>query len=292
MSGNYSNINVDLTTFFTPYTSGTKVVTNYQVNGNDIGNTFQPYNYGPMAQSTNYLSNNADLNTLFQNINVVNSYTGSGLLLENSQYTVLQFVASGFVSFQYDQPVNYGLVGGGDGGDGGDGGNKYGGNGGNGGRVNIGTTNLLAGQNIITIGGGGNSGLSGLGGPGGNTSLNSISTNSSGLSALGGPGGTTIYTFPDEFEGVAGTTLNIGNATYYLAGGGGGGISGDSAYIPAPNTNINYGVGYGGGAVAKGNANNSGIENTGGGGSGGGVYGGDSGAAGGHGGSGVAYIWF
>jgi hypothetical protein len=88
----------------------------------------------------------------------------------------------------------------------------------------------------------------------------------------------------------------INTSMYYFGGGGGGGTSGNDAYnnyptTPANSSDKNYGVGYGGGAVACGNDVNGGINNTGGGGSGGGVYNIDA-QKGGAGGSGLVIIYF
>ena len=63
-----------------PHKSGTKKIVNYQENGTDIGNLYQPYYRGTIASNTSFKSsqNNilVDLSTLFQNkdITLLNSY--------------------------------------------------------------------------------------------------------------------------------------------------------------------------------------------------------------------------
>ena len=108
----YSYNKSDLTTFFMPYSSGTKIVTNYKINGNDIGNLFQPYVSGNFAPQT-YFKNaqGADLNTLFQNINVpLITTTGSFITLTNSLYTVYKFINNGTIAFSTNQNINYCIV--------------------------------------------------------------------------------------------------------------------------------------------------------------------------------------
>ena len=60
----------DLIYVFKTYTSGTKTTTNYQVNGQDLSDIFQPYSSEPKAETTGITVNGNDLNNIFQNKNI------------------------------------------------------------------------------------------------------------------------------------------------------------------------------------------------------------------------------
>jgi len=156
----------------------------------------------------------------------------------------------------------------------------------------------------ISLFGGGISAIGGYGGTG--QASQSQQPGGSGGGSSDASGGVGWYSSYNEEHSSAGTLYEghipqngpiiINTSMYYFGGGGGGGTSGNDPYnnnpvTPANSTNKSYGVGYGGGAVACGDANNNGIINTGGGGSGGGVFAGSS-NNGGNGGSGIIIIYF
>ena len=203
--------------------------------------------------------------------------------MTNSLYTVYKFINNGTIAFSTNQNINYCIVGGGNCGSNGIYGN--GGNGGNGGGVVQGT--MTTNNCNITIGDGGGQDINGT-----PSTINTITTDSGTGFGAGGIGSNSDNNTNSAIEGRVGTQFNIGTTPYYVAGGGGGGTSGNDAYVPATITNLNYGVGFGGGPVAYGNANNNGLANYGGGGSGGGIYKGGAIAPWGQGGSGVCFIWF
>lgn len=217
------------------------------------------------------------------------------------------------------------IVGGGGGGGGGSN-SGSGGGGGGGGEITDTTYHIIPSKIYeCSVGPGG---IGGIGTNGSTGTFSSFGGSNLYEYAIGGSGGTGTYSTAqqpggggggssDASGGVgwyskdgsqsAGTSYEgiipqngpiiINTSMYYFGGGGGGGTSGNDPYnnyptTPANSSDKNYGVGYGGGAVACGDAVNSGITNTGGGGSGGGVYGSNKSQNGGAGGSGLVIIYF
>ena len=212
----YSSVNQkDLIYIFKPYSSGTNPITKYSSEGINLAEIFQPYTEGNIKARAieNYLYNNVDLNTIFENLvtNNVTDYNPFSSSTSVTSYTYNIFNVSG--TFTLEQSVSNAhilVIGGGGGGGGGintDQNNqlRYEGSGGN--SISLGPVSLNAGTYTISIGYGNKTETSG------ESSSISGPENFNTLIATGGECGSensnssnTQYSFQDGTN----TTFNFG----------------------------------------------------------------------------------
>jgi hypothetical protein len=217
----YSSINQkDLIYIFKPYSSGTNPITKYSSDGINLAEIFQPYTEGNIKARAieNYLYNDVDLNTIFENLvtNNITDYNPFSSSTTVTSYTYNIFNVSGTFTLEQSVSNAHILVIGGGGGI-----NmlqnneqntsqtsnqpRYEGSGGN--SITLGPVSLNAGTYTISIGYGSKTGTSGE-----STSITGPEDFNT-LIATGGESGSensnssnTQYTFQDGTN----TTFNFG----------------------------------------------------------------------------------
>ena len=214
----YSSVNQkDLIYIFKPYSSGTNPITKYSTEGINLAEIFQPYTEGNIKARAieNYLYNNVDLNTIFENLvtNNVTDYNPFSSSTSVTSYTYNIFNVSG--TFTLEQSVSNAhilVIGGGGGGGGGGGINTdqnnqphYEGSGGN--SITLGPISLNAGTYTISIGYGNKHGTSGesssISGP---ENFNTLIATGGECGSENGNSSNTQYIFQDGTN----TTFNFG----------------------------------------------------------------------------------
>ena len=213
----YSSVNYkDLIYIFKPYSSGTNPITKYSTEGINLAEIFQPYTEGNIKARAieNYLYNNVDLNTIFENLvtNNVTDYNPFSSSTSVTSYTYNIFNVSGIFTLEQSVSNAHILVIGGGGGinmlqtnDQNTDQSRYEGFGGN--SITLGPVSLNAGTYTISIGYGNKTGTSG------ESSSISGPENFNTLIATGGECGSensnssnTQYSFQDGTN----TTFNFG----------------------------------------------------------------------------------
>lgn len=261
----------DLIQVFSPYVSGTKTITNYKSNNNDLSNIFQPggqysnlYYRDTGYNVINSQSVSVDLSSLFE-LNLIDTRTSGATtatytLLSWYNGVIIKIIGSGKITFNYGlNSIDCILVAGGGGGGGTT--QLNAGGGGGAGEVGIGPISIPKGTVTFTIGNGGTGGVattSGGGGAGGNTS---ISYGSTSYTSNGGGGGGN-----GKGNGGSGGSGGGGGSWSHSGGGGGGvvftsGLSAKYGNIGGTGENQRNDSGQGGGGGGASGAGQAG-ENT------------------------------
>ena len=218
----YSSINhKDLIYIFNPYSSGTNPITNYSTDGINLAEIFQPYTEGNIKARAieNYLYNEVDLNTIFENLvtNNVTDYNPFSNSTNVTNYTYNIFNVSGIFTLEQSVSNAHILVIGGGGGinmllqntdqntDQNSNQPRYEGSGGN--SIMLGPVSLNAGTYTISIGYGSKTGTSGesssISGP---ENFNTLIATGGEFGSENGNSSNTQYTFQDGTN----TTFNFG----------------------------------------------------------------------------------
>jgi hypothetical protein len=211
-TGYVSKQSKDLIYIFKHYSSGTNPITKYSSEGINLAEIFQPYTEGNIKARAieNYFYEDADLNTIFENLvtNNVTNYNPFSSSTSVTNYTYNIFNVSGTFTLEQSVSNAHILVIGGGGGINTDQNNnqlRYEGSGGN--SITLGPVSLNAGTYTISIGYGNKTGSSGesssISGP---ENFNTLIATGGECGSENGNSSNTQYSFQDETN----TTFNFG----------------------------------------------------------------------------------